>query len=269
MFKPTVLNVLALLVLSAAGFIAFKNKKAYELEIDNRKQQQAFLAASQERLRIAIENYDATVAEDKMIQEEIEGLLKDEEVQKELNAALAKEFREKSEELQFFEDNPDLVNSWRDKVRIAENSMDEIRVLDKEIKEYNTMVANREANLDDLTNKDNGLKQNIADLKAHIESRSGGRSVDGLRTRIRSVYNSWGFVTLTDGDKKGVVLNSTLDVVRGEDVIAKLLVTIVEQDTASADIVPGSMAPDQALMIGDLVVPASSGVAAEPALPAN
>lgn len=272
MFNPKVLSILALLVLCAAGFVAFKNQKAYELEIDNRKAAQAALKISQNRLQTAIDAYNATVEEDEMIQEEIVGLLEDEEEQKDVNSGLERVLRERSDELQYFVDNPDMVNEWNDKVRIADSSMDEIKVLDKEIKELSTMVANREEKLDQLTNQDNGLKDDITALKDHISSRSDGRSIDGLKTRIRAVYNTWGFVTLTDGDKNGVVLNSTLDVVRDDEIIAKLLVTTVEQGTASADIVPGSMEPGNALMIGDLVVPASAGMAAnapEPALPAG
>jgi DNA repair exonuclease SbcCD ATPase subunit len=256
MFKPITLNILALLILCAAGFVFFKNKKAYELEIENRIQQQAYLAESKKRLQKAIDEYNATVAEDKREQDLIAELLVEEEEQKEIKSGLERELRDREDELRFFQNNPDMVNEWRDKVRIAENSMDEIKVLDKEIKELNTMVSNRETNLDNLTNKNNGLMEDIANLKAHILSRSDGRSIEGLVTKIRAVYNSWGFVTLSDGDKTGVVLNSTLDVVRDDEVIAKLLVTIVEQDSASANIVPGSMAPDTFLMIGDSVVPA-------------
>lgn len=272
MFNPKVLSILALVVLCAAGFVAFKNKKAYELEIENRKSAQAALKISQNRLQTAIDSYNATVEEDETVQQEIVGLLDNEEQQKDVNAGLNNLLRERSEELQYFEGNPDMVNDWNDKVRIADTSMDEIKVLDKEIKDLDSMVASREDKLQQLTDRDNGLKDNITALKNHIASRSDGRSIDSLRTRIRAVYNTWGFVTLTDGDKNGVVLNSTLDVVRDGEVIAKLLVTTVEQQTASADIVPGSMEPGTALMIGDLVVPASTGIAVnapEPALPAG
>ena len=268
MFKPITLNILAFLVLCAATFVFFKNRDAYELEIQNRKAAQAALKVSQDRLQTAIDNYNATVAEDEREQGVIEGLLVEEEEQKELNAGLEKTLREKTDEPRYFKDNPDVVEGWADKVRIAENSMDEIRVLDKEIKELNTMVSNRETNLANLTDKDNNLKENIANLKAHILSRTDGRSIEGLQTKIRAVYNSWGFVTLADGDKNGVVLNSTLDVIREDEIIAKLLVTLVEQNSASADIVPGSMAPDTFLMIGDKVVPAKlTEPGADPANP--
>lgn len=271
MFKPITLNILALLILCAAGFVFWKNKTAYKLEIENRIQQQAYLEESKKRLKKAQDEYDATVAEDEREQQRIAELATEENEQKDIMAKLERELRDREDELRFFRNNPDMVNEWLDKVRIAENSMDEIKVLDKDIKQINTMISERETNLANLTDKDNGLKQNIANLKEHISSRSDGRSIESLKTKIRAVYNSWGFVTLSDGDKKGVVLNSTLDVVREDEVIAKLLVTIVEQDSASANIVPGSMAPDTFLMIGDTVRPAEVGMPAQgrPSAPAG
>ncbi len=263
MFKPITLNILALLILCTAGFVFSKNKTAYKLEIENRIQQQAYLEESKKRLKKAQDEYDATVAEDEREQQRIAELATEENEQKDIMAKLERDLRDREDELRFFRNNPDMVNEWLDKVRIAENSMDEIKVLDKDIKQINTMISERETNLANLTDKDNGLKQNIANLKEHISSRSDGRSIESLKTKIRAVYNSWGFVTLSDGDKKGVVLNSTLDVVREDEVIAKLLVTIVEQDSASANIVPGSMAPDTFLMIGDTVRPAEVGMPAQ------
>lgn len=271
MFKPITLNILALLILCTAGFVFWKNKTAYKLEIENRIDEQAYLEESRKRLKKAQDAYDSTIAEDERLQKRIAELATEENEQKDIMAKLERDLRDREDELRFFRNNPDMVNEWLDKVRIAENSMDEIKVLDKDIKQINTMISDRETNLANLTDKDNGLKQNIANLKEHISSRSDGRSIESLKTKIRAVYNGWGFVTLADGDKRGVVLNSTLDVVREDEVIAKLLVTIVEQDSASANIVPGSMAPDTFLMIGDTVRPAEVGMPAQgkPSAPAG
>lgn len=98
--------------------------------------------------------------------------------------------------------------------------------------------------------------------------RSDGRSIEGLKTQIfkseiLAVYKEWGIVTLSDGDKNGVVCNSTLDVMRDGEVIAKLVVGIVERENALANIVPGSLAPDTYPMIGDTVVLAEGGMPAE------
>jgi hypothetical protein len=61
-----------------------------------------------------------------------------------------------------------------------------------------------------------------------------------------------------------VVSGSTLEVVRDGSPIAKLLVSAVERNTASASIVPDSVAQDTVLMVGDEVV-AAHKPAAEPA----
>lgn len=257
MFKPITLNILAVIVLCVAGYVCYKNNEAYKREIINRKSEEANLATNKDVLQTVTNKYNDAVDDDEREQGVIAKVLKQTAAQKETNARLQDDERDKKNELRFFEDNPDMTNGWRDKVRIAENTMDEIRVLDKELKELDSMVSGRETNLANLIERDNNLKQNIADLKAHILSRSDGRSIESLKTKVRAVYNGWGFVTLADGDKNGVVLNSTLDVVREDEVIAKLLVTVVERDSASANIIPGSMAADAALMIGDLVVPAN------------
>ena len=81
------------------------------------------------------------------------------------------------------------------------------------------------------------------------------RSFPDLKTSIRSVYRNWGFVVLTSGDKQGVISGSTLDVVRGGEVIAKLKVTAVESGSAAADIVLNSVTEGTEVRSGDKVVP--------------
>ena len=62
-------------------------------------------------------------------------------------------------------------------------------------------------------------------------------------------------MTLAAGNHAGVVTNSILNVVRNGETIASLLVTAVESSSASASIVPDSLASDVTLMVGDRVVP--------------
>ena len=59
------------------------------------------------------------------------------------------------------------------------------------------------------------------------------------------------------GNNAGVNANSTLDVVRDGETIAQLLVTAVESRSASASIIPDSIAQDVTLMVGDRVVATS------------
>ena len=75
-----------------------------------------------------------------------------------------------------------------------------------------------------------------------------------MKTRISSIYRNWGFVILAAGDRQGVVTGSTLDVMRGGEVVAKLKVTAVEAGRASADIVLDSVAAQVTLRTGDTVV---------------
>jgi hypothetical protein len=95
---------------------------------------------------------------------------------------------------------------------------------------------------------------------------SSGQSLATLKTRIRTIYPSWGFVTLASGNNAGVVTNSTLNVVRDGGTIAKLLVTAVEMSTSSASIVPDSMGEEVTLMIGDRV---EAEIKAAPVVPVS
>ena len=61
----------------------------------------------------------------------------------------------------------------------------------------------------------------------------------GLQGRVLAVNSGWNFVVLSVGDKQGVVINSTLLVVRGNEPIARLRVTSVEPSTSIADVLPG------------------------------
>ncbi|MFN5868665.1 MAG: hypothetical protein ACK46A_04980, partial [Akkermansiaceae bacterium] len=67
-----------------------------------------------------------------------------------------------------------------------------------------------------------------------------------------------GFVTLANGYQSGVTGGSSLDIVRDGAVIGKLMVTTVERSSASASIVPDSLAPDITLRVGDEIVASPS-----------
>ena len=92
-------------------------------------------------------------------------------------------------------------------------------------------------------------------MKKKFDFISSGKSLPELKTRIRSIYPTWGFVTLGAGNSSGVVTNSILDVVRNGSVVAKLMVTAVESGSSSASIIPDSLGEDVTLMVGDRVVP--------------
>ena len=115
-------------------------------------------------------------------------------------------------------------------------------------------IASKGATLANLVQRDKNSKARIAATRKLIDLQSTGKSFPSLRTRISSIYRNWGFVILSAGDKQGVVTGSTLDVLRGDEVVGKLKVTAVEAGRASADIILDSVAEGTTLQAGDTVV---------------
>ena len=136
-----------------------------------------------------------------------------------------------------------------------------MRATKAELEELAQSIAGAEAKLANLTAQNSSTDAQVRDTKGKFENFSSGQSLASLQTRIRSIYPNWGFVTLASGNNAGVVTNSTLNVVRDGQTIAKLLVTAVESNSASASIVPDSLAPEVTLMVGDRVVPAQKAAA--------
>lgn len=80
---------------------------------------------------------------------------------------------------------------------------------------------------------------------------------DDFTAKVSHSYTDWGFVVLNKGNGGGVFANADLEVKRGKDVVAKLKVRDVEQNSAVADLVKGSLAEGQSIRAGDLVVAAA------------
>jgi hypothetical protein len=131
----------------------------------------------------------------------------------------------------------------------------EIKKMGSAIEELRQAVTTNEAKLANLTAENQRVEAIIAGLNQESTYISRSESYPTLSTRISAIYPTWGFVTLAAGNTSGVVTSSPLNVVRGGEVIARLLVTAVEANTSSANIVPDSIAEGVVLMVGDQVVP--------------
>ena len=77
---------------------------------------------------------------------------------------------------------------------------------------------------------------------------------DNFTAKVAHSYTDWGFVVLNKGNGGGVFANADLEVKRGKDVVAKLKVRDVEQNSSVADLVKGSLAEGEHIRSGDLVV---------------
>ena len=253
-----VLGILTTFVLLIAGFVAYKNQAAYQLEIDNRNKRQAELVVNQERLKTAQEALAATIAERTEVDGEVVKKTEVESVQQKVNAETKSEFDRKTAETASNKEKLDEIREKTAKVGDLKELAPKMRALKAELEELTVLISNTEKTNEELTVTNTETESQVNGMKKKIETISNSQSLPSLKTQIRAIYPTWGFVTLGTGNTGGVVPSSTLDVERDGTTIAKLLVTAVERNSASASIIPDSISKDVTLMIGDRVIPAQN-----------
>lgn len=251
-----IFGILTAIVLALTAFVAFKNKAAYEERISETATQKNNLAKSQARFKAAQDGLAATNESQTGVDAEIVKLTEDTTNQKKAVEDLKLQIESKTAKVKSNKEQLDDVRDRTAQVGDLKELADKMREASAEREQLVQSIADTEAKLANLTAQNNQAESQVNGIRARIEAVSSGQSLPTLNTRIRSIYPSWGFVTLADGNNAGVVANSTLSVVRGGETIAQLLVTAVERGSASASIIPDSTSGDVALMVGDRVVPA-------------
>lgn len=282
-----VFGILTAIVLALAGFVAYKNQAAYKKEIENtgndtekkqwydkgmagskedRKQisAKAELGFQEGRLQIAKDDLAKTLEKDKGVDSEVVTLTEQEATQTKSNTQLEGDLKTKSDKVNANKEKLDAIRQKTEKVGNIKELASKMRTLNTDLEQLAQDITAAEAKLANLTADDTQAVKQIDGLNSKFKTIADNRSLPVLSTRIRSIYPTWGFVTLGTGNTGGVVTNSTLDVVRDGSVIAKLLVTAVERNTASASIIPDSVAKDTTLMVGDKVVPSASQLGSKP-----
>ena len=256
-----VFGILTAIVLALAGFVAYKNKAAYQTEIENTATQKENLAKSQVRLKTAQDTLASTMAKRADVDSENLKLAETEIAQKKTNGELEAQAKTESEKAAANKERLDSIRDKTSKIGDLKELASKMRATNAELEELSQNISSTEAKLANLTAQNTQTEGQANALKKKFEIISNGQSLPTLNTRIRSIYPTWGFVTLATGNSGGVVANSTLDVVRDGKPIAKLLVTAVERNSASASIIPDSIAADVTLMVGDRVVPGQKAAA--------
>jgi hypothetical protein len=114
----------------------------------------------------------------------------------------------------------------------------------------NQQFANAQEKVASLTN---------AAKEAEERESRGRRGIvdDDFTANVSQSFTDWGFVVINKGNGGGVFANADLEVKRGKDVVAKLKVRNVEQQSSVADLVKGSLAEGERIRPGDLVVAAA------------
>lgn len=263
-----VFGILTAIVLALASFVAYKNKDAYANELSHCKDKDRILAATKVRLKLAQDNLAAT-HKTRTETEVVVAKLKSEEAdRKKANEVLSQDISSKTVVR-------DANKAKLDDIREKTKAIGQIRDLAQKVKTLRDDMDGLKKSIADNIAKFNGLTQDSAQtvgrndvLKSHTEMIARRESFF-TKTRVSSIYPNWGFVTLAAGHISGVVTGSTLEIVRDGKAVAKLLVTAVESNTASATIVPDSLAEGTVLMVGDQVVPSHKPAPTKPATPAK
>lgn len=274
-----VFAILTAIVLALASFVAYKNKAAYEKEISDTKDRIAELAKSNDRLNTAKTSLAATIEKRKGVDDEVVAQTTKEFNQQKDNKALTEEVAAKKAEFEPKQKQLDDIKQKTEKLGDLKDLASKMNNFKTEVEELKQLIDTANAKLANLTSQNTQTENQVKSSKDKFEKFASGQSLATLKTRLRTIYPTWGFVTLASGNNAGVVTNSTLEVVRDGATIAKLLVTSVESTTASASIIPDSMAQDTVLMVGDKVIasikapvvpaaPKHSVVPAQPATPA-
>lgn len=251
-----IFGILTAIVLALTAFVAYKNKAVYEEKISETATQKNNLAQSQARLKTAQDGVTDTNGKLTESEAEIVKLTEDSATQKKAVDDLKLQIEAKTAKVA---SNKEQLDDIRDKTAQHGDIKDlanKMREASAERESLTQSIADNEAKLANLTAQNTQAESQASVVRSRLEVMSSGQSLPTLNTRIRSIYPTWGFVTLAAGNNGGVVANSTLNVVRDGQTIAQLLVTSVERGSASASIIPDSVAPDVTLMVGDRVVAA-------------
>jgi DNA repair exonuclease SbcCD ATPase subunit len=254
-----VFGILTLLVLLISGFVAMKNKERYEMEISETNTQKNNLAMSQQRFEKARSDLADTIAKRNEVDAEVVTLTEEEATKRKNNENLEQQIVVKTRKAASNKEQLDDIRDKTAKIGDLKELASTMKATNAELEELAQNISATEAKLANLNGLNTQTEEQANAMKRKFEIISSGKSLPTLDTRIRSIYPTWGFVTLAAGNNGGVVANSVLDVVRGDATIARLLVTAVERGTASASIIPESVAQDTVLMVGDRVVPTRSG----------
>lgn len=254
--------ILTALVLAVSGYLAYANMgddtstppRGYKGWIKHRQDEEASLARNQKTLAKVQEDLNNTETEladfngkNETLQTEVDAQLKKNEELTAQSEAKKAEAEAKAAEVAAKEESLKDVGNPEEIIAKLKRTQEQLAELDASIGEGTAKRAALEA--------EKASTQAAMDVvKAQINLRVSGKSDPNLRTYVRNVYPGLGFVTIAGGDNKGIVKESTLDVIRDGEVVGKLQVTTVETTTSAADIVPDSLVDGGSIVAGDIIV---------------
>jgi hypothetical protein len=251
----TIFSTLTLFILSVSAFVAFKNNERMKFEIEEKNTALTNLKINQDELKLRQGILDALRVEIPKIQEDTKLALDEEAKLQDINKKLKADLESKTQKIASNDREYDETKNTL--LLVGEPTEIVSKAKDKRIEsqELDVLIDNKESNLANLNAKSTAAEDLGRRLKENLDIISRGDSLPTMKTKIRHIYSNWGFVTLANGYQSGVTGGSSLDIVRDDKVIGKLLVSTVERNSAAASIVPDSITEDITLRVGDQVVP--------------
>lgn len=269
-----ILSALAAVCLAGSAFFAWKNQERLKHERTREEYTKKNLTSIQEHKKAAEE------AKAKHTTELAEFTKELEKVKTEV-ADTATKVQEKEQELAQIKTNLEevvkVVKEMKGKIEEAGDItklLATIKDLENKKKEAEGALANQNQRLATAQESVKNLLENVQ--KAEEREARGRKGIvePDFTASVFRPFNEWGFVVLSKGNGGGVFANADLEVKRGKEVIGKLKVRNVEQNSSVADIIPGSVSEGTSIRQGDIVVasaipqPVAKPAAAPAAAPA-
>ena len=252
-----ILSALTAVCLGTACYFAWSNQK---LLVEERKRE-AYATANLAEIKAHI--VKATEAK-KGHEAQLAEAIKELEATKTSVAETATKVQADEQELVTVKTNLDQVSKIVTESQKQIDEAGDIKALIAQIESIKKETAEAEAALSNQTQHLAMAQERVNKLtnaaKEAEEREANGRRgiVDAdFSAKVAHAYTDWGFVVLNKGNGGGVFANADLEVKRGKDVVAKLKVRDVEQNSSVAELVKGSLANGEHLRSGDLVVAAA------------
>jgi len=250
-----ILTAFATVVLFFTAYLGYVNKNHYEKEIEATTTAQSKLVSSEDYYFRELDAYNEAELIRKTMQAQYDEELHPQRLKADADNTQAEgDIATKRSELA----------KVQERLNLAKAALAELGDLDEQLAKLKRMKAEESRLVGEIAAKENEIaslgrqsEDNIKTIASYDALESDQRnkiSPPSVNASVREVHASWGFIVLNGGVNQGIVPGSQLQVVRGEQVIAKLNAYSVEATTTSADIIPGSQAPDTAIRPGDKVV---------------
>lgn len=146
------------------------------------------------------------------------------------------------------------LKRYLEKFGTAKELRDKVNLLKNQLSTANQSLVTEKSTLTSLISRQEDLDSSIGNQRERVDMAQSGRMVESFRSSVTEVYPRWGFVVISGGVDAGVNASTPLNVMRGADVIGRVVVTTVEPSVSVCSIDEESFVDDAQIRPGDVVV---------------